>query len=343
MERNRFTVLQKRVSWGSIFAGTVTVLAISFLLSLLGSSIGLFMIDPLSDHPMSGVGTTVGIWTVVSLLISLAAGGFVAGKLAGADGMIHGFLTWATTLIVTVVLGAMLAISAVKTTVNILGSISSAAGSVISNVGSAVGDGVSSLADEAQNVFGDIDFDDMDKSEVKDNVRQALKKSGVKEFQPEYLDNQFKLIRSDLQKSVKKLVTHPNDADNIINDFTDRVKKRTETAFQDVNRDDLTKAIANNSSMSKAEVDKAVDEYIILYNNAREQGQERIADLEQTVADAKQQWEKMKQDAREKADKASNSAARSALWSFFGILIGGGLCAFTGFYGAKMTKELYEA
>ena len=343
MERNRFTVLQKRVSWGSIFAGTVTVLAISFLLSLLGSSIGLFMIDPLSDHPMSGVGTTVGIWTVVSLLISLAAGGFVAGKLAGADGMIHGFLTWATTLIVTVVLGAMLAISAVKTTVNILGSISSAAGSVISNVGSAVGDGVSSLADEAQNVFGDIDFDDMDKSEVKDNVRQALKKSGVKEFQPEYLDNQFKLIRSDLQKSVKKLVTHPNDADNIINDFTDRVKKRTETAFQDVNRDDLTKAIANNSSMSKAEVDKAVDEYITLYNNAREQGQERIADLEQTVADAKQQWEKMKQDARVKADRASNSAARSTLWSFFGILIGGGLCVFTGFYGAKMTKELYEA
>ena len=36
--------LKKRVSWGSVFGGVVTVLAVSILLSVLGSSIGLFLI-----------------------------------------------------------------------------------------------------------------------------------------------------------------------------------------------------------------------------------------------------------------------------------------------------------
>ncbi len=56
----------RRVSWGSIIGGVVTVLAVSFLLSLIGTSIGLFMLDPTDSEPFSGVGTSVGIWTVVS-------------------------------------------------------------------------------------------------------------------------------------------------------------------------------------------------------------------------------------------------------------------------------------
>ncbi|MCC8173668.1 MAG: hypothetical protein LIO65_04580 [Odoribacter sp.] len=94
-----------RISWGSIIGGIVTVLAISFLLSLIGTSISLFMLDPLDSDPFAGVGTSFGIWTVISILISLAAGGFVAGKLAAKDGIIHGFLTWASSLIIAIILG----------------------------------------------------------------------------------------------------------------------------------------------------------------------------------------------------------------------------------------------
>lgn len=343
MERIKFADIQGRVSWGSIFAGVLTVLSISILLSILGTSIGLYMFDPLSDKPVSGIGTTMGIWTVVSLLLSLAAGGFVAGKLSGADGIIHGFLVWATTLIVAVVLGIFLTIGAVKLTANILGSVSSVTGNVISGVGSAVGSGVSELTGQAESLFGDIDFnDEVDKNEVRQDVRDALRKSGVKEFQPEYLQSQLKIVKSDLNKSVKKLVTNPNDADAIINQFLETVKSRADKAFKDVDRDDLTKAIANNSSLSKAEVDKAVDEYIILLNNANTQGKELISNLEQTVEQAKQDLEVMKQKALEETEEATNSAATSGIISFFAILIGAGLCAFCGFFGTKKTKEGYE-
>lgn len=343
MERINLREIRDRISWGSIFAGVITVLAISILLSILASSVGLFMFNPLSDHPTSGIGTTVGIWTIVSMIISLFAGGFVAGKLAGADGMIHGFLVWATTMIVTVILGAILAIGAVKLTANILGSVSSVTGNVLSGVGSAVGSGVSELSDQAQDIFGNIDWttDDNEKS-VPENIRQALKKSGVKEFQPDYLQNQLNDIKTDLNKSVKKLVTNPKDANQIINGFTDRLKKRADKFSKNVNKDDVAKAIANNSNLTKAEATKAVDQYTDLINNAIAQGKEQIANLEQSIQKAQQEWEAIQQKAKVETEKATNAAARSALWSFFGMLIGAALCTYAGYFGTKKTKQGYE-
>lgn len=342
MKRVNFADI-RRVSWGSIFGGVITVLAISILLSILATSIGLFQFDPTSDSPTSGIGTTIGITTVISLILSLAAGGFVAGKLAGADGIIHGFLVWATSLIVTLILGVFLTIGAVKLTTNILGSVASVTGDVISGVGSVVESGASGLANQAENVFGDIDFTgEVDGNEVRKDIRDALRKSGVKEFQPEYLQRQMKGVKTDFDKSLKKLIMNPNDADDIVNKFLDRVKTRTDKAFADVNRDDLSRAIANNSNMSKAEVDKTVDEYIELINNARQEGREQIQNLEESIEQAKQDWEQMKQNAMEEVDKASSAAGRSALISFFAILIGGVICAFAGMFGAKKTMEGYE-
>jgi len=343
MQKTRFVGVWGRISWGSVFAGLITVIAISILLSILGSSIGLFMFDPTDSHPMSGIGTTMGIWTVVSLLLSLAAGGFVAGKLSASDGMIHGFLVWSLTLIVGIVFVVMLASSAVKLTTNILGSVTSAAGSILSGAGSVVESGVSGLADEAQKIFGDIDMNsDEDDTNVRDDVRAALRKSGVKEFQPEYLQNQMKGVKSDLDKSVKKLVTNPNDAENIINGFLDRVKKRGDTYAQKIDREDLVKAISNNSNLTRAEADKAVDEYMILIDKARAQGEEQIQNLEQSVEKAKRDWETFKENAKIEADKATNAAAWSGIISFLSLLIGAALCTFMGSLGSRKTKEGYE-
>ena len=149
MKKLSFAGLKGRVSWGSVFGGVMTVLAISVLLSILNSSIGLFMFDPLSDHPVAGIGTAVGIGSAIILVAGMAAGGFVAGKLAGMDGMIHGFLVWATTLIVAVVLGIFLAVGAAKMTVNTLGAVSSVTGSVLSGTGDTVGNGVAALSEDA--------------------------------------------------------------------------------------------------------------------------------------------------------------------------------------------------
>lgn len=75
--------LKDRISWGSVFGGVMTVLAISVLLSILNSSIGLFMLDPLSEHPASGIGTAVGIGSAVILIVSMAARRICCRKTSG--------------------------------------------------------------------------------------------------------------------------------------------------------------------------------------------------------------------------------------------------------------------
>lgn len=340
MKKLSFAGLKGRVSWGSVFGGVMTVLAISVLLSILNSSIGLFMFDPLSDHPVAGIGTAVGIGSAIILVAGMAAGGFVAGKLAGMDGMIHGFLVWATTLIVAVVLGIFLAVGAAKMTVNTLGAVSSVTGSVLSGTGDTVGNGVAALSEDAKELFGEIDFNaTLKEGNIPQNIRTALLKSDVKELQPDYLQKQLAEVKDDLEASVKKIVRSPQQADESIDSFLDRLKQRTENISKNIDRNDLAKAIANNTNMSKAEANKTIDQYMNLLENARMEAGKQIDKLEVTLRKAAQEWKEIKHEALVAADKATDAAARSALISFLAILSGAVLCCIAGAYGSRKTQE----
>lgn len=89
-----------RVSWGAIFAGTFVAMFFQILLGLLGLAIGLSIVDPARGEtagPTIGIGT--GVWLVIITLISVFAGTFTAGRLAGLsakyDGLMHGIATLA--------------------------------------------------------------------------------------------------------------------------------------------------------------------------------------------------------------------------------------------------------
>lgn len=337
MERLEFAELMNSVSWGSIIGGVVTVMAVSILLSILSTSLGLYKIDPQSKHPTSGVGTTVGIGTAIALIISMIAGGLVAGKLAGVDGMIHGFLVWATTLIIAIILGAMLTARAAKLTANIFGSISSLTGHILSGVGTAVGSGASALSDKAKEMFEDIDFSGkLKSSDIPEEIRTALAKSDVEELQPEFLENQLKEVKTDLGKYMKKIASHPNDAEAFINKFLDVQKERVSRITKNVDRIDVVQAIDNNTDMSKEEINKAIDQYLDSMNKVRKEAKEQVDNLERSIHKAKQEWEEMKKEALEAADKATNAAATSALISFFAILIAAVLCSVAGVYGSRI-------
>ena len=329
MKKLSFAGLKGRVSWGSVFGGVMTVLAISVLLSILNSSIGLFMFDPLSDHPVAGIGTAVGIGSAIILVAGMAAGGFVAGKLAGMDGMIH-----------AVVLGIFLAVGAAKMTVNTLGAVSSVTGSVLSGTGDTVGNGVAALSEDAKELFGKIDFNaTLKEGNIPQNIRTALLKSDVKELQPDYLQKQLAEVKDDLEASVKKIVRSPQQADESIDSFLDRLKQRTESISKNIDRNDLAKAIANNTNMSKAEANKTIDQYMNLLENARMEAGKQIDKLEVTLKKAAQEWKEIKHEALVAADKATDAAARSALISFLAILSGAVLCCIAGAYGSRKTQE----
>lgn len=71
-------LIQNRISWASIFTGVIVVLAISILFSLLGVALGFALLDPQSTTDITnGSGIAVSVLTIISLLVSLAIGGFV--------------------------------------------------------------------------------------------------------------------------------------------------------------------------------------------------------------------------------------------------------------------------
>jgi hypothetical protein len=109
----------KRVSWGAIFAGTVVALVVQIVLTLLGLSIGLGVVSQSpTTGTLGGIGIGAGVWLVVSTLVSLFIGGYVASRLAGSptrqDGAWHGVVVWAFATLLSV----YLATSAVGTAVS---------------------------------------------------------------------------------------------------------------------------------------------------------------------------------------------------------------------------------
>ncbi len=93
-----------RVRWGPIISGLVIALATQLILSALGAAIGATFLAgsgaPRSNAPE--VGTSVGIWSIISLLIALFVGSWVAARASGPmnrnTALLNGAILWATTL-----------------------------------------------------------------------------------------------------------------------------------------------------------------------------------------------------------------------------------------------------
>ena len=109
----------KRMSWGAVLAGAVVALSVQLLLSLLGVGIGLATVDPAAGDTPSATsfGIATGVFYAIVTLLSLFAGGWVAGRLAGmpvrTDGLLHGLVTWSVAMllllyVVTTSVGALL-------------------------------------------------------------------------------------------------------------------------------------------------------------------------------------------------------------------------------------------
>lgn len=109
------------VQWGGIFAGAAIAAAVSFVLVTFGSAIGLAVapISPSWRTPSLLLGGLSGLWVLVIAVGSMAAGGYVAGRMRSTwhvthtdevefrDG-VHGLVVWA----LAITLGAALSAAA---------------------------------------------------------------------------------------------------------------------------------------------------------------------------------------------------------------------------------------
>lgn len=340
MELTRGTAVTKKVSWGSIAGGVLTVISITLLLSIFGASLGLAIVDPLGGNADNGASMTMLFWTGGSIAVSLAAGAFVAGRLAAADGFIHGFLVWASSLIIACILGVMLVGAVVKATGSAIGSLASASGSLLSGAGSVAGSGIQGAGDIVDKIFDGLDMDSsVEPQKLQANVKEALRKSKIPSLQPDFVQQQLNGAKEDIASAVQQLTTQPVDSDVIIQDVMDKLKERGKSITKDVDRSTLTKAISENSDMTQGEVNKAVDNIIEAKESADNLLNQKFDDVQKKIEGAKQQYAEFKNKAREQAAAAAAALAKSALWTFIALVTGAIISGLTGRIGAKSSRK----
>ena len=114
LEEPDISSTQSGVSWSAVFAGGVTAAAISIILVLFGTGLGLASVSPWAGAGVSATTFTVlaAIWLIIVQWVSAMFGGYMAGRLrtkwvaVHTDEVFfrdtaHGFLAWALgTLIV---------------------------------------------------------------------------------------------------------------------------------------------------------------------------------------------------------------------------------------------------
>lgn len=109
-----------RLSWGGIFIGMFSTLAIAALLLSLGAAIGLTTLDPAAGGGWFPGGVGSGIWAALSFIIATFLGAMIGSRASRlyyqSDALAEGFVVWAFSMLVAVFLGAMLATFAVQTT-----------------------------------------------------------------------------------------------------------------------------------------------------------------------------------------------------------------------------------
>lgn len=134
--------LRSRTSLRSIVVGTLVAISVGLMLHLLGAAIGLSAVDAVDrDTPSSTTfALMAGGWSLLTSVLSLGIGGYVAARLSGntdrLDSALQGLGVWGCAVIVSAALAGMVAAGSARMATNAAGSI---LGGAMRGVGAAAG------------------------------------------------------------------------------------------------------------------------------------------------------------------------------------------------------------
>ena len=315
-------VVTRRISWGAIIGGTIIALVTQITLSLLGIGIGASTIHVQSGQTGSGLGSGSAIWLVLTILISLFAGGYVAGRLAGfpamQEGMIHGLITFGLVTLLslyflTTALGA------------IIGGAGAALGSILNVAGQGIASAAPKVADAAQQKLAE---QGIDLSNLQAQADELLRQTGKPQLQPENLQSQAKNTVS--QNTAQNTPTNPTDQNASASDLINKLFSQGKDTLTAVDRDAAINVIVARTGKSREEAGQIVDKWQATYQDARNK-------LEQAI-----------QKSKEGADAAAKAATQAGLLGALAMALGamvaavGGMAAVPGVVTVNRTVSRHS-
>ncbi|GEM_PF-6612442 len=334
------------VSWGSIVAGIVTSFMVAMVLTMLLMGLGLSSFDMQSDNPGSTAGLSLGIGSLVIMIISLFAGSYMAGRLSGRSGATHGFLNWACLSLLAFALSAMAISSVVRLSSSLVGS--------AFNMGAA---GVVQNQDSIKSMYNEVK-----QNGVGDNVKQALTNSALSDdFLKQHKDEiQSKLDGKTYANSILDSYRDDlNSASNIISEAAQDFKNNPNNAqsIADKLKSDLegvaghlaspvegtniyNKLLADNVAADKAK--SISEEAVNQINIARVETRNKIMDTRSVIAKTQDNLNNLPQMANDMLGDTTNKVGHGAWWAFLSSIIGAAISAFAGSLGAKGMNKKHE-
>ncbi|QLE02837.1 hypothetical protein HX109_15150 [Galbibacter sp. BG1] len=329
---NFFSTTRKinRISWGAVISGALTTIAIMFLFNLLGIGIGFASIDPLQEsEPLEGLGIGTAIWWIVSNLLALFAGGWVAGRMAGypspIDGALHGFIAWTVYALVSVIF-----------------------------VGSAVGSAISGVASATSQIFGGGDTKEVvvnlkklqnqnkketttTYNEVKEEVLQLMQAGERYNLLPENTSEEARSTIQNSKSEVRESLRQLNLEEKVSEFFNDLNFDLDKNGNLDISvegdkdyfeKEEIKDYLTENTDLTEAEINGVITKWERKLDKAAERAEEL--------------YKKAKQKAEKAADEAAKAIAKVSLVSFFMFLLGATAALLAGSLGSPTYTVLEE-
>lgn len=303
-------VTVSRASWSAIFTGAVIAIALMIMLAMLGVGLGASTIDPLSNEgSAAGKGIGSAIYFVISQLLALGAGGYVASKMGGVPRLIpsaiHGSAVWAVA------------------TIGMVWIASSAAGTLIGGSASIIGSTASGLAKTGSAAIPDdlevpdLSFSAISLDDFPKPVRQAMRERGITEenfkdkartaFQTVIDEGERARAKSALTTALKAALSNPSDISAHFDRLTNTLSGPG-GIFTEENKRQSLQVMQQQFGVSEQEAQAAYDGAVARYNKAVQGAQKAVAEV--------------KQESLEAADRAARAISQAGFAAFFASLLG---------------------
>ncbi|UKT62155.1 hypothetical protein [Pedobacter mucosus] len=310
-----------RLSWSAVIAGVFIAVAAQLLLSFLGLGIGFGSINPVEEaKPFSGLGTGALIWWIVTMLIFVFTGGWVAGWFSNhvqkADLILHGLLTWC----LLTFLNMYLITSSV-------GKIVGGVGSVITKGFSIAGEGIKAAAPEAGDLIKDqVGVDKNAFVKMKQEAELLLKQTEKKELQPGALKDKVEQASAEGKSSGKSALENPQQAQQQLDALVSKLFSENDSTFNAIDQEALVNVVKNRTGKSEAESKQIVQNWVSTLQDAKQKVQEVKVKAEQK--------------AREVGDDVASALSKFAIFSFIGMILGAVSASFGAIFASRKRVTL---
>lgn len=304
-------VWYNQTTWGAIFAGLFVAIAVQLMLSLLGIGIGFAVVQPGSEPgslPELGVGAM--LWWLVTGIISLFVGGWVAGRTARSVDKfycaLHGVILWGFSVVITVAL------------------ISSMIGFLVGGALGVVQTALEAAGPAAVAYMGPQGQQDMQQR----NISTDQAGSQLSASQEQRVMQEVRMLLAESEGTTLSQVRRDPELEREIHNLLtqDRPSSR--------DRRNVEQMLAEKANLSEDEARFIVDRWVSMKQTMPEQQTGSLRErASQMFRGAGGSGPEAEQKARDVADEAGKVTAYAGWWAFFTALLTGVAAALGGMAG----------